>query len=63
MPDQPEKVQGFEEESDNTYVVGFLNSSEGIQLARAFAKIGDPKIRRKILDLVRTLSHEEDPEG
>jgi transcriptional regulator with XRE-family HTH domain len=50
----------FEEESETTYVVGFLNSSEGIQLARAFAKIGDAKIRRKILDLVRTLGHEEE---
>jgi transcriptional regulator with XRE-family HTH domain len=60
MPGQSDKPKGFEEESETTYVVGFLNSSEGIQLARAFAKIGDAKIRRKILDLVRTLGHEEE---
>lgn len=60
MPGQSDKLKGFDEESETTYVVGFLNSSEGIQLARAFAKITDAKIRRKILDLVRTLGHEEE---
>ncbi|MHC1546941.1 helix-turn-helix domain-containing protein [Phyllobacterium sp. K27] len=60
MPGQSDKPRGFEEENETTYVVGFLNSSEGIQLARAFAKIGDAKIRRKVLDLVRTLGQEDD---
>jgi transcriptional regulator with XRE-family HTH domain len=60
MPGQSDKPKGFDEESETTYVVGFLNSSEGIQLARAFAKITDAKIRRKILDLVRTLADEEE---
>ncbi|MEP7453185.1 helix-turn-helix domain-containing protein [Phyllobacterium sp. SB3] len=60
MPGQVDKPRGFDEESETTYVVGFLNSSEGIQLARAFAKIGDAKIRRKVLDLVRTLGQEDD---
>ncbi len=60
MPGQSDKLRGFDEESETTYVVGFLNSSEGIQLARAFAKIGDAKIRRKVLDLVRTLGQEDD---
>ncbi|MEK1887051.1 MAG: helix-turn-helix domain-containing protein [Phyllobacterium sp.] len=60
MPGQDDKPKGFDEESETTYVVGLLNSSEGIQLARAFAKITDAKVRRKILDLVRTLGLEED---
>lgn len=60
MPGQSDKPKGFDEESETTYVVGFLNSSEGIQLARAFAKITDAKIRRKVLDLVRTLGDEEE---
>jgi len=60
MPGQSDNPRGFDEENETTYVVGFLNSSEGIQLARAFAKIGDAKIRRKILDLVRTLGQEDD---
>jgi transcriptional regulator with XRE-family HTH domain len=62
MPGQSDKPRGFDEENETTYVVGFLNSSEGIQLARAFAKIGDAKIRRKVLDLVRTLGQEDEVE-
>jgi hypothetical protein len=36
--------------------VDFLNSAEGLQLNRAFAKISDSKVRRKIIDLVRALA-------
>jgi transcriptional regulator with XRE-family HTH domain len=43
-------------------VADFLSSSEGIQLGVAFARIRDVKVRRKILDLVRSLG-EEDEEG
>lgn len=48
--------KGFGEENSATYVVDFLNSSEGLQLNRAFVKINDPKVRRKIIDLVKSLS-------
>ncbi|QBK29672.1 helix-turn-helix domain-containing protein [Roseitalea porphyridii] len=47
------------EENAATYVVNFLSSSEGLQLNRAFVKITDPKVRRRIIDLVRTLAEEE----
>jgi len=53
--------QGFAEESDASYVVDFLNSSEGLQLNRSFVKISDPKVRRRIVDLVKSLA-EEAPE-
>ena len=46
---------GFAEEN-STYVADFLNSSEGIQLNRAFVKITDPKVRRRVLDLVKALA-------
>jgi transcriptional regulator with XRE-family HTH domain len=52
-------VKGFAEENSTTYVVDFLSSSEGIQLNRAFARIADPKVRRKIIDLVKTLASDE----
>lgn len=39
---------GFAEDNEATYVVDFLNSNEGVQLTRAFTKISDPKVRRKI---------------
>ena len=48
---------GFNEES-SAYVADFLNSSEGVQLNRAFVKIQDPKVRRKVLDLVKALAAE-----
>jgi len=39
-------------------VMDFLSSSEGIQLSTAFMGIKDTKVRRRILDLVRTISGE-----
>ena len=39
-------------------VMDFLSSSEGIQLSTAFMSIKDVKVRRRILDLVRTISGE-----
>ena len=38
------------------YVVDFLSTSEGLQLNRAFAQIRDPKVRKRVLDLVAALS-------
>ena len=49
-------TKGFGEENSASYVVDFLNSSEGLQLNRAFVKISDAKVRRKIIDLVKSLS-------
>src|SRR5690606_34855359 len=48
---------GMAEESSN-YVTDLLNSTEGIQLNRAFIKITDPKVRRRVLDLVKALAAE-----
>ncbi|ENT04472.1 helix-turn-helix domain-containing protein [Brucella sp. 63/311] len=47
---------GFAEDNEATYVVDFLNSNEGVQLTRAFTNISDPKVRRKIIDLVKSLA-------
>ncbi|MEM7774664.1 MAG: helix-turn-helix transcriptional regulator [Pseudomonadota bacterium] len=41
---------------DEAVVVSFLKSREGIDLNRAFARIGDAKVRRSVIDLVRSLS-------
>ena len=51
---------GFSEDNGASYVVDFISSSEGLQLNRAFVRITDPKVRRKIIDLVRTLAPEEE---
>jgi transcriptional regulator with XRE-family HTH domain len=40
-------------------VMEFMSSGEGIQLSVAFMRIKDVKVRRKILDLLRSLSEDE----
>jgi hypothetical protein len=52
--------QTFAEPSANAYVVDFLSTSEGLQLNRAFAQIRDPKVRKRVLDLVTSLSATKD---
>jgi transcriptional regulator with XRE-family HTH domain len=41
-------------------VMEFLSSGEGLQLALAFMRIKEPKVRRRVLDLVKSLSDEEE---
>ncbi len=54
-------VAGMHEPAQEALLLDFLNSREGLDLNRAFAKIHDPKVRRRVIDLVRALS-EEKPE-
>jgi len=51
---------GFAEADGTSYVVDFLSSTEGLQLNRAFVRIRDAKVRKKILDLVKALADEND---
>ena len=56
-----ETLSGFAEDgNDGSYVVDFLATNEGLQLNRAFLKIKDPQVRKKIVDLVKSLSTEEE---
>lgn len=52
----PGATAGFAEESSSQYVVDFLSTAEGLHLNRAFARIKDPKVRKRVLDLVTTLA-------
>ncbi len=52
-------VPGMAEEPSTDYVGGFLKSREGIELNRAFAKISDPKVRRSVVELVKSLADED----
>jgi transcriptional regulator with XRE-family HTH domain len=54
-------IQGLHEPEQEGFLLDFLNSREGLDLNKAFAKIQDPKVRRRVIDLVRALS-EEKPE-
>jgi transcriptional regulator with XRE-family HTH domain len=48
----------FAENHSSNYVADFLSTSEGVQLNRAFVRITDPKVRRRILALVEALGGE-----
>ena len=52
-------VAGMAEPSQESYVVDFLASREGLELNKAFVRITDPRQRRAVLDLVRSLAGEE----
>ena len=55
-----EQAAGMAEPKSTHYVVDFLSSAEGLQLNKAFIRIKDSKLRRKIIDLVRALAGEEE---
>ena len=40
-------------------VMEFLSSGEGLQLALAFMRIREPKVRKRVVDLVKTLANGE----
>lgn len=49
-------AQGMAEPESEAFILEFLNSREGLELNRAFVKIGDAKVRKSVVDLVRALS-------
>lgn len=49
---------GFSDAAATTYISDFLATSEGVQLTKAFTRIKDSRIRRRIIDLVEALSSE-----
>ena len=55
----PVGADGFAERASESYIVEFLNSRDGIDLNKAFMRVTDQKVRRSIIDLVRSLA---DPE-
>lgn len=60
---EAEALEGFSESTSEQYVHGFLMTTEGLELAELFPKIKNPKVRRKVLDLVRSLSDTEPQEA
>ncbi len=43
------------------YVADFLSTADGLTLTRAFMRIKDPKLRRRIVDLVQQIAGEDEP--
>ncbi len=66
--DGPETLIGFAEtqrnltggQEERADFLATLSTPEGMQLCRAFAKIKDYQVRRRVLDLVKTLGDESD---
>lgn len=50
---------GFSESNSAGFVVEFLSTVEGLQLNKAFASIADPKVRKRIVDLVVAIAASE----
>lgn len=56
-----EGVAASGQESEGTPpVMEFVSSGEGLQLALAFMKIKDVRVRKRMLDLVKSLAEEEE---
>ncbi|WP_031550292.1 helix-turn-helix domain-containing protein [Parvularcula oceani] len=63
--DGPETMIGFAETSpdkneDKADFLSVLSTPEGMQLCRAFAKIPDYQVRRRVLDLVKVLGEDDE---
>src|SRR6202163_4434892 len=51
---------GIGEAPSPTYVSDFLATSDGLALTKAFMEIKEPKLRRRIVDLVEEIAGRED---
>jgi transcriptional regulator with XRE-family HTH domain len=58
MARQGAAAHGFAESKTEAFLLDFLNSRDGLELNRAFVKITDPKVRKRVVELVRALSEE-----
>jgi transcriptional regulator with XRE-family HTH domain len=51
---------GMKEAPSPAYVSDFLATSEGLSLTKAFMRIKEPKLRRRIVDLVEEIAGDDD---
>jgi len=58
-PDAVNHADGFAEAPSPSYVSDFLATSDGLALTKAFMRIEDAKLRRKIVDLVQQIAGDE----
>jgi len=53
------QIAGPSENEASPPVMEFVSSGDGLQLSLAFMKIKDPKLRKRILDLVKQMAEDE----
>jgi transcriptional regulator with XRE-family HTH domain len=59
-PNLHSSADGSKEAPSPAYVSDFLATSEGLSLTKAFMRIKQPKLRRRIVDLVEEIAGDED---
>lgn len=52
---------GFSDGAGSDYVVDFLSTTEGVSLTRAFTRVRDAKVRRRLVDLIVSIADAETP--
>lgn len=52
-------AQGFAENRHGEPIMDLVNSPEGVQLCRYYASIRDPLVKRRVLELVRSIAETE----
>ncbi len=52
-----------EDRPSTSFVFDFIATAEGLALNKAFARIQDSKVRKRIIDLVASLAGEDDGKG
>jgi transcriptional regulator with XRE-family HTH domain len=60
MEAQASGQPGLSEPEGAPPVMEFVSSGEGLQLSLAFMKIRDAKVRKRVLDLVKSLAEDEE---
>jgi transcriptional regulator with XRE-family HTH domain len=59
-PSLHSSADGMKEAPSPAYVSDFLATSEGLSLTKAFMRIKEPKLRRRIVDLVEEIAGDDD---
>jgi transcriptional regulator with XRE-family HTH domain len=58
VANQTSGARGFSDNEASPPVMEFVSSGEGLQLSLAFMRIKDAKVRKRVLDLVKSLAEE-----
>jgi transcriptional regulator with XRE-family HTH domain len=62
-PAPPGRPPGLGEAPSPAYVTDFLATTDGLALVKAFMRIENSKLRRRLVDLVEEMSGEPQPEA
>jgi transcriptional regulator with XRE-family HTH domain len=62
-PTETAGLKGFSEPAAGDFVIEFLSTAEGVQLNRSFIRIRDPRVRRRLVELVASLAEAQSERG